>query len=533
MTSIVTLCNKSDVIETPLLRLALLCLFLSVFLREGVCSALALEVPSIVGDHMVLQRDRPLAIWGWAEPGAEVEVRFADSQSSAVAGTDGRWEVVLPPSPASESGRVLTIRRGDDVRRFSDVVVGDVWILAGQSNMGWSVDQSSGGAEAKARAAYPWLRGFLQWPMQGASEKEERDVKGGGWRVASPETVGGFSGVGFFFAEALREPGVPIGLVHTPMGGTAIETWLPAEVVRTLPEAGVGAEFFRRKVAEHEAALGNWGEATEEWKKVADQARAEGHPVPEAPPEPKGVARHNLPSALFNGKVRPLQPFAARGVLWYQGESNATDTETSCRYGPMLEALITSWRRGWRDESLPFVVIQLPGYENPNNPTGPDWPGLRAQQADVVTRMAHTHLVVALDLGERGNIHPADKASVGERAARVVRRQVFGDDRVASDGPRFAAAARDGQDIILRFRTTGALEAGPGLLPGDWQVSGADGKWRDAPVAITASEVRLRIPDAVQEPLRVRYAWQNWTAGAVRDASGLPLEPFEATLGSM
>jgi sialate O-acetylesterase len=363
--------------------------------------------------------------------------------------------------------------------------------------------------------------------MQGASEKEERDVKGGGWRIASPETVGGFSGVGFFFAEALREPGVPIGLVHTPMGGTAIETWLPADVIRTLPEAGLGAEFFRRKVAEHEAALAKWREANEEWKKAADQARAEGRPVPDAPPEPKGVARHNLPSALFNGKVRPLQPFAARGVLWYQGESNATDTETSRRYGPMLEALITSWRRGWRDESLPFVIIQLPGYENPKNPTGPDWPGLRAQQAEVVARVAHTHVVVALDLGERGNIHPADKASVGERAARVVRRHVFGHMDVVAEGPRVAAAKREGQNIILRFETTGALEAGPAMLRTDWQVSGADGPWHEAPPEVATSEIRLRLPDNAQGPFRVRYAWQNWTAGAVRDGSGLPLAQFE------
>lgn len=490
----------------------------------------ALEVPSIFGDHMVVQRDRPITVWGWAEAGAKIEVEFGPKRAAAVAGSDGRWEAVLPAERAAAEGRMLTIRSGDEVRRFSDVVVGDVWILAGQSNMGWSVDQSSGAAEAKARAAYPWLRGFLQWPMQGASEKEERDVKGGGWRGASPETVGGFSGVGFFFAEALHasEPGVPIGLVHTPMGGTAIETWLPADVIRTLPEAGVGADFFRRKVAEHEAALAAWRTATEEWKKAADRARAEGRAEPKAPPEPKGVERHNLPSALFNGKVRPLQPFAARGVLWYQGESNAMDAEASRRYGAMLEALIASWRRGWRDASLPFVVIQLPGYENPKNPTEPDWPGLRAQQAEVAARVPHTHLVVTLDLGERGNIHPLDKKSVGERTARVVRRHVFGDAKVTADGPRFAAATREGPNILLRFQTTDALMVGPGMLPGDWQISGADGKWHEAAPEITSSEIRLRVPDAVQGPLRIRYGGQNWTAGAVRDGSGLPLAPFEA-----
>lgn len=490
----------------------------------------ALEVPSIFGDHMVVQRDRPITMWGWAEPGAEIEVEFGARRAAGLAGPDGRWEAALPAEEANAQGRELMIRSGDQVRRIADVVVGDVWILAGQSNMGWSVEQSTGAAEAKARAAYPWLRAFLQWPMQGASEKEERDVKGGGWRVASPETVGAFSGVGFFFAEALREAGVPIGLVHTPMGGTAIETWLPSDVIRSLPEAGVGAEFFRRKVAEHEAALAAWREATAEWKRAADQARAEGRPVPDAPPEPKGLARHNLPSALFNGKVRPLQPFAARGVLWYQGESNASDAASSRRYGPMLEALITSWRRGWRDESLPFVVIQLPGYENPKNPAGADWSGLRAQQAEVAARVPHTHLVVALDLGERGDIHPPDKQSVGERAARVVRRHVFADKNVTAEGPRFVAAHRDGQDIVLRFETNGALTAGPGMLPGDWQISGADGHWHDAPPAITASEIRLPIPSAVQGPIRVRYAWQNWTAGAVRDGSGLPLAPFEATI---
>lgn len=501
------------------------------FILSALSTHAALVVPSIFGDGMVLQRDRALPVWGWAEPGARVAVEFAAFKADAIAGADGRWETQLPAQPASASGRELTIQTGGETRRLRDVRVGDVWLLAGQSNMGWSVTQSAEAVAAKARANYPWLRAFTQWPIEGAADQPAQDVKGGKWQTATPSSVGNWSAVGFFFAEALQphlEKNVPVALIHTPMGGTAIESWIDLASLESLPAGRIGAKFLRDQVGVSLKKNAEWYAAKAAWQQQADAAKAAGQPAPalgeSLAKEPAGLKYHNLPSVLFNGKVAPLQPFALRGVVWYQGEANAANTDAAKRYADLLPLMIERWRAGFRDPALPFLIVQLPGY----NPPGKwaDWPEMRAQQAAVCARVPATALVVTLDLGERDNIHPTHKQPVGERAALVARKLVYGEASLADQGPRYRSAARAGSAIRITLTHTGALSTRDAGAPTGFAVAGADGNSLPAAACIEGDAVVVTVPATLQGPVTVSYAWKNWPEANVADATGMPLTAF-------
>lgn len=497
----------------------------------------ALTVPSIFADDMVLQRDRALPVWGWTDPGQAVTVQFGTAQATATSAADGRWEVALPAQAASRQGASLKISNASgETRTFKNVLVGDVWILGGQSNIGWSVKQSAEATEAAARANYPWLRYFTQHPIEGACDTPAQDVKGGRWHACRPGSVDHFSAVGFFFAEALHTAlgdGVPIALVQTAMGGTAIESWIAQAPLESIPAGQVGAKFFRDAVATFEAKKTAWLAAKAAYAQQAAAAKAAGLPEPEMDPalkkEPAGLSRPMLPSALFNGKVAPLQPFAVRGVLWYQGEANASDTASAKRYGDLLPLLITTWRAGWQDPALPFIVIQLPGY-GAGSSKWADWPTLRAQQAATVARTPGSALVCTIDLGEKDNIHPARKQPVGERAALVARRHVYGDKTAISEGPRFLKAERAGAKILLRFSHTGALLTTNAAAPVGLEIAGANGKFSPIEPKLAGDALIVTPPGNLIPPLSLRYAWANWPAATISDASGLPLAPFQTQI---
>lgn len=316
------------------------------------CPAWALELPSIFGSGMVLQRGKPVTIWGWADTGTVVSISFAEQSHSAKTDPAGRWEIRLNPLPASSEPHSMVISSGTGERHiYDDVLVGDVWILAGQSNMGWPLNKCDDGAAAAANADFPWLRVFRQAPTAGASDEPARDVQGGKWSACQPQSAGKISGVGFFFARALHNAiHVPIGLVGTAMGGTGIQCWIDAATLQSLPQAARYLEWeqaMRRTHVEDEA----------EWRGLLDNS--EQLPARLANGPPLGEKMHRRHGALFNGKVAPLQPFAARGVIWYQGEGNTMEAEA---YGAMLEALVRRWREGWRDPELPFLLVQLPAF---------------------------------------------------------------------------------------------------------------------------------------------------------------------------
>lgn len=491
----------------------------------------ALEVPAIFGDHMILQRDRPVPIWGWASPGEEVTVAFAGQQATAVSRSDGRWEATLSPLDAASGGRPLIIRAsGGDSRSFRDVVVGEVWILAGQSNMGWNVGQSKGADQAAARADYPWLRSFNQLPHEGAADAPARDAKGGRWQAVSPQIASRVSAVGFYFAESLKASleGVPIGLVNTSMGGTSIESWIDRDTLEALPAAKSGLDFYRKSLANYDQRMVEWEQAKAEWEQKAQKARTAGQALP--PQDdflrngPLGPHHFRRPSALFYGKVAPVQPFAARGVIWYQGEGNAANPVAARNYGSLLSTLIERWREGWRDPELFFLIVQLPGYEHPNRQA--DWPTLRAQQAAVAAATPRAALAVTIDLGDKDDIHPVRKQPVGERLARLAQRHVYGDEQVVAEAPRLASAARSSDTAILSIETGAPLTTRDGGPLRGVEIAGPDKRFSVAEAAINDRSIVVALPPGGGE-IHLRYAWANWSEANVQDATGLPLAPFE------
>lgn len=488
-----------------------------------------LTIPSIFSDGAVLQRDKPLPIWGWADPGATVTVRFADQNISAAADAAGRWEVMFAAMPASLQGRTLEISTGSESQTIKNVLVGEVWLLGGQSNMGWNLKQCSNGETAIQRASYPWLRFFNQLPNEGASETPQRDVKRGRWQFCTPATAPNISGIGFFFAEALHPTlgeQVPVALIQTPMGGTPIQSWIELPLLEALPAHKHGLQFFRDGVAKYLQNKAELETAKATWQQQVEAAKATGQTAPAMPfeREPEGLKPHILPSALFNGKVYPLQPFPLRGVVWYQGESNAADTTTATQYTELLELLIGSWRRGFRDPDLPFIVVQLPGFSSAAKERAGDWPTLRASQAAAVARTPHTGLVVTIDLGEKENIHPNDKQSVGERAALVARALAYDDQKVVFEGPRFLQATRFGSDLRLQFAATGSLATTDQAAPQGFEMAGPDGNFAPVKARLQGNSIFIGAPSKLAAT--VRYAWKNWPEANVRDSSGLPLAPF-------
>lgn len=463
-------------------------------------AAAAVRTPSILGSDMVLQRDRMVPVWGWADPGERITVEFAGQAKSAVAAADGRWRISLDPMSASAAPRTLTIR-GDRSERplvYENVLVGEVWILGGQSNMGWPLEKSTGGAEAAAGANHPWLRVFSQSPYQGAADAPAPDVKGGRWSVCRPETAGRISGVGFYFATSLQPLiRVPIALVQTAMGATWIESWIDPPTLRAVP----GARPYEDMIAQAEIEV------------AAGRKSLELSTL--------GANRFRRPGALYYGKVTPVQPFAIRGVLWYQGEGNASE-KLAPHYHELLTALIAGWRRDWGQGDFPFLIVQLPGFDEKR--PGANWPLLRDMQLRVAREVSQTGLVVTIDQGERDNIHPAAKQPVGERAARLARALVYGEE-IEGTGPQLEGQEVQGATVQLRFRHVGSgLKSGGGELTG-FEICGQDRKFVPAHARITGLDtVSVAAPD-VPLPVAVRYAWKGFPAGNLLGGDDLPASP--------
>lgn len=501
-----------------------------VLLAAGFLPANAAELwmPSIFGDGMVLQRDQPLPVWGRARPGEEVVVKFGENEVRTTTDASGRWSVLLPAQSASAVGQDLAIRSTEGEKNLRDVRVGDVWLLGGQSNMGWSLTQSKGGDEAAA-AEVPLVFAFQQHPNAGAASEPAEDVRDGRWLQVTPGTAAHQSGVGFFFARALRErlgPDIPIALIHTAMGGTAIEAWIDSASLEESFAGRVGAQFFRDAHKKWLVRKAAWDADLAKWESALNAARAAGEPVPEKPPtlakEPEGVRAHQLPGVLFNGKISPLQPFALCGILWYQGESNASDRSAAGRYEELLRLLITRWRAAWGN--VPFLIVQLPGYAKA---TEADWPGVRAAQAAVAESTPNCALVVTIDLGERDEIHPRDKRPVGERAALAALHHVYGRGDVLAGGPKVREVQRDGTDLRVRF--TGNLTTSDGTPPRGFAWIASDGS--TLPLLNARIEgAEIVAPSPTPETFTLSHAWANWPEANLTGPSGLPVAPFQVSV---
>jgi sialate O-acetylesterase len=479
----------------------------------------------LFADHAVLQQDKAVPVWGRAAPGEKVAVTFRDQTLHATAGRDGRWIVYLEPlKPGAPAELVVS---GKSTVKLQDIVVGEVWVCSGQSNMEFPVERTLNAAQEIADASHPLIRHFK---VEHAVAARPADTARGAWTVCSPATVGGFTAVGYFFARDLQQKlAVPIGLINSTSGGTPVEAWMSEAALKSDPAFAVADERWARILAEAPAKMAEYEAARAALAKDADAAKAAG-PAPYAEflkhmprlSPPPGPSSPYAPRSLFNGMINPLLPGAIRGVIWYQGEANAA---RAAEYHALFAALITSWRAHWGQGDFPFYWVQLAGFKQPLDPSGTAWASLREAQAQALS-LPNAGMAVTIDIGDPDDIHPRNKQEVGRRLALIARHHLYD---IPGDwsGPVFKSAEREGATMRVRFD-----HADNGLLAHDrpltgFLIAGADRQFHPATARIDHDTIVIAAP-GVKEPVAVRYAWANAPEANLFDGAGLPAAPFRS-----
>jgi len=495
---------------------------LTVLLLGGTCSLRAdvrLAVP--FQDHAVLQRDRPLPVWGWADPGERVRVTLGNAAPVETnANATGRWRVTLPAQRASATP-VELVAEGKNRIVVRDVLVGEVWLCSGQSNMEFRLGGAATAREDIAAAAFPQIRELKVARNPRTTHQEEAPAA---WAVCSPATAGEFSAVGFHFARELwASLRVPVGLINCSHGNSPVEAWMSAEALASEPEFKAVADRWAEVLAKYPAASARYETALKRWQADSEAARAAGRKPPAKPGPPVGPNHQQEPSALFNGMIAPVVPYALRGFLWYQGESNA---RRAAEYEKLFGALIRQWRRDFDLPEAPFFWVQLPGLDKmPPTTTHADWIALR-EALGANLALPATGQAVTIDLGDATNLHPTRKREVGERLARLARHRVYGE-AVEDSGPVLVRATARAGVVDLEFsHTGGALKFG-GEPAQAFELAGEDGRFT-APTSIEildGNRLRLHAP-SINRPAFVRHAWRAYPTGWLLNAQGLPSAPF-------
>ncbi|MCB1241167.1 MAG: sialate O-acetylesterase [Verrucomicrobiales bacterium] len=495
--------------KTPALLLFTLCL--AVTGRAGV------TLPAVFSDHMVLQSDLSNPVWGWAAPGEPVTVSIGGQTQTTTTGPDGTWSVKLAGLTSREA-LTMTVQ-GTNTLTVQDVLIGEVWLCSGQSNMAWKVPQAQDFGKEQPAANHPALRMFYE-ASGGAGEPQSQGR--GQWLVCSPETIASFSATAYFFGRHLhQELGKPVGLIVSCVGGTPIESWISPEAQRTLPEMKARFDSLDAVMKRYDPAAAKAAKEKEiaGWKEAVAKAKAEGSKAPN-PPNPNTDPRASGPGNLFNGKIAPLVGYGIRGAIWYQGESNAFTVDGGKLYAKQLPLLIKDWRTRWGRGDLPFAWVQLPNFHNER------FLGWREVRESMLKTLAvpNTGMAVALDLGESTNIHPQNKQEVGRRLGLWALARVYGRD-LAFSGPLPAGHEVQGSEIVVSFDHADGLQAKGGGEVTGFQIAGEDKQWHTAKARIDGGRVIISSPD-VPHPVAVRYAWEDDPKFNLYNGADLPTSPF-------
>ena len=493
----------------------------------GLCLPVAcgdVRLPKLFADHMVLQHGKPVAVWGWADPGEKITVEIAGTKATCSADAAGRWKAVLGPL-APGGPHCLTVQ-GKNRTTVSDVLIGDVWVCAGQSNMEMPVGNLYrpkpypgvlNFQRELAQANHPQIRLFL--PDHQTALLPKDDLPGPGWQVCTPETAARFSAVGYFFARHLASARkIPVGMIQAAKSSTSAEAWTSLEGLRTLP---------------------GWNEKLDKRKNAAPRppkpSAPDAPPDPNNPPPPPSVeVPFSEPAGLFNGMIAPVTPFAICGVIFYQGENNAKDPKG---YSTLFPALIRSWRKAWGQGDFPFLFVQLAAYGG--KPKAPREDGGWAAQREAQTaglKEPNTGMAVTIDIGSPRLIHPPNKQEVGRRLGLLARSIAHGE-KVDAFGPQFRSIKIEGGRMRLQFdHADGGLVARPfqqGRPPvtvtklTGFAIAGADKVYHWADAEIAGNEVVVSSPE-VPAPVSVRYAWAGNPDCNLYNRANLPAAPFRA-----
>jgi len=517
-------------------RLRSLCLIVALCATLSFAAVASAQVkPSAVfSDHMVLQSGMSVPIWGTADPAEKVTVKLSGQSKSAVADADGKWMVRLtklkPGGPFEMT--IAGNKAGEAPITVKDVLVGEVWLGSGQSNMDFTVGTTTkhyfagvkNEAEEIAAANYPQIRMFTgAWK----NSYEPQSEISGTWLIVTPDSVKEMSAIGYLFARDMQEElKVPFGIITEAFGASTAEAWTSREALAADPRLKPLVDAFDAKVAEYKINPPDMTAALKAWQEAADKAKADGKMIPRRPGNRNPVQDQHNPTVMYNGMIAPVIPYAIRGVLWYQGEA-INGGDTGYKLYPLLQAtLIKDWRQRWGEGDFPFYICQLAPLKSwPNRPdTWYNNPDVREAQATVLS-LPNTGMAVTIDIGDPVNIHPKDKQDVADRLTRIALAKTYGR-KIEYSGPVYASMKVEGSSIRISFTH---VDAGLVAKGGDLKtfiIAGKDGKFVPATARIDHDTVLVSSPD-VPEPTAVRYAWDNYPEGCnLYNSDGLPAAPF-------
>lgn len=493
-------------------------LFLTLFAWAPTAAAV-IELPSFFSDGMVLQQQSGAKIWGWLDGGGTVTVTFASQTKNALTDEEGRWEVTFQGLSASGEGAEMTISDGTETKVINDVVVGEVWIASGQSNMEWPVSQSANPAEEIAASADPFLRVFLTGNV--ASPEPQIDFPGS-WAAASPETTGKMTAVGYYFARKLRqELEVPVGIIECAWGGRPIESFISEEALQREPTAKAIVEKKEQAVAawSEEEAKAQYETALAKWKEKGEKGRR-----PQQAVDPLfDSSKH---STIFSGMIAPLVGYGAKGVIWYQGESNANPMTASI-YEELLGCLVRDWRQRWQSQ-LSFYYVQLANFRQATTEPGveSDWVVVQDEMRRALASIKRSGMAVANDIGDAADIHPKNKQEVAARLARWALAKDYKKEGIEVSGPLFQKAEKAEGRMVLTFQHNTGLQSRDDEPLQRFEIKAENGPWQWAQAKIEDGRVVVW-SDEVEEPVAVRYAWAANPEGAnLTNAAGLPASCF-------
>lgn len=466
------------------------------------------KLPNVFGDHMVLQQGQKNKVWGTADAGEAVTVAIDKQTHSATAAADGTWNVTLAPL-AVGGPYELTVKGKNEVK-FTDVLVGEVWVCSGQSNMQWSVRQSNDPDLEKLAAKFPQIR-MINFPQTGSqspiwSHDDRR------WKVCSPENIDDFSAVGYFFARQLYETiGVPIGMINNAWGGSACEAWINRDTLNAEPKFKPMMDRWVQMEAKFAELSAKGDNLTEDEKKALAGLKGQ-------------MGGNHRPANIYNGVLKSHLGYGIKGAIWYQGESNAG---RAYQYRDLFPLMIKSWRDEWKQGDFPFYWVQLADfYPEKAQPDESSWAELREAQTMTMTRLPNTGEAVIIDIGEGKDIHPKNKVDVGRRLARWALAKDYGV-KIAHQSPQYKSMAKKDNKIVLTFdHIEGGWRPFDVAEPRGFSIATEDGKFVWAKAAIQKDNTIEVWSDEVAAPAAVRYGWADNPIVNMFGANGLPLTPF-------
>lgn len=475
---------------------------------------------SLFTEGVVLQREMTVPVWGTANEGEKVTVRFEGLGPSASTTTQGgKWMVRLGKMPAG-GPYTLTIS-GENTVTVKNVYIGEVFLCSGQSNMEWPLKNAANAQDAIARSADPLLHLFITKHRFTAEPQTDPESQ---WKESSPESTPGFSAVAYFFGRKLRqELKVPVGLIASTWGGTPAEAWTSHAALEANSD-------LKHMVTELDQARANYAQAQKEYadilekhKQAVEAAQKEGKDPPPMPDAPKDPMNSHTPTGLYNGMIAPLIPFAIRGAIWYQGEGNAN---RAYEYLTLFPTMIQDWRAAWGEGDFPFYFVQLAPFQKIQEEPKPSaWAELREAQRQTALKVSNSGMAVITDVGDEKSIHPLQKQPVGERLALLALANIYGK-RIEASGPAYDSARVEGDHITIRFQhAAGALQTSDGGELKGFTIAGEDGTFVNAQAVIKGDTVIVSSPK-VPMPMYVRYGWADYPVVNLVNKAGLPASPF-------